>query len=113
MPLPLSREPGGPAGAGVRLPSVVHLASERRLDPAAADRWFHLSDAATDPTTIDDDGIRSPAIAQVVCFLLAVVATIYFGARAFDASPTSCTTITTMTATTSGGSTQTVSSAEC
>ena len=71
------------------------------------------SDATPGPTSIEDSGIRSPAIAQIVCFFLAVVATIYFGARAFDSSTTSCTTTTTLTRTISGGSTQTVSTADC
>lgn len=55
----------------------------------------HVGTADADTSKgIDTKGIKIFAIAQVVLFVAAILATIYFGARSFDASSSGCTTTT-------------------
>jgi len=72
--------------------------------------------AAASPQSagIDATAIRAFAIAQVALFVLAIVATIYFGARAFDPTPKRCTTtVTTTSAGAHGASTKTMTVRPC
>jgi hypothetical protein len=52
---------------------------------------------------IDDLGIRFFAIAQIALFVLAMVGTIYFGVRSFEAAPSGCKETRTDTVERPGG----------
>ena len=68
----------------------------------------------TSSSGIMADGIKLFATLQIFCFIFAVVGTIYFGARSFDASAASCTATTTKTTTNADRSTvATVATGSC
>jgi hypothetical protein len=67
-----------------------------------------------DSDGIEAWGVRAFAIAQIMSFVVAIAAVIYFGTRSFDPSPSSCTTTTTRTTPSSGGGMiETVETADC
>jgi hypothetical protein len=60
------------------------------------------------------DGIKLFATIQIVCFVVAIVGTIYFGARSFGPAAAACSTTTTRTTTNADMSTvETVSTGGC
>jgi hypothetical protein len=68
---------------------------------------------AADNEGIRAAGVRMFAVAQILFFVAAICATIYFGARSFDPSPATCTITTTKTSPVPNGATETVSTADC